>query len=112
MQHEIGGLKSQQDIALAEVAKTPHLFRVDYPNWLAGDAGWAIFRRFVEEADKIRSKGRDHYSARTLFEVIRHETALREADDVVKINNVWAPDSARLYMRLRQCEGFFETRCR
>lgn len=84
-------------------------FKAGFFYWLRDNFG--IWKRFVQEADKVRAAGRDHYSARTIGEYIRHETALREAGEV-KINNNAFPDCARLYMHMRKCEGFFELRTR
>jgi hypothetical protein len=85
------------------------LFRSDFPEWLA--ANKLIFRRFVKEADLIWAKGRQHYSARTIGEYLRHETALREQGTTYKLNDhVW-PDLARLYLLIRPGrEEFFSLR--
>ena len=83
-------------------------YKPEFNDWLK--ANFDIFQRFVAEADKVR-RVRNHYSARTLIEFIRHETTLREAG-IFKVNNDAAPDCARLYMAARGCAGFFDTRGR
>lgn len=71
----------------------------------AGSAAWCrdnphIVLRFFDEADKVWLRGRKHYSARTIVEVLRHESALREIADTPswKINNNAIPGLARLYV--------------
>lgn len=85
-------------------------FLPGFHDWLRDN--WTIWLRFREEADKIRAKGRGHYSARTIGEFIRHQTALAEDGDF-KINNNVFPDMARLYMLTHPgAAGFFELRRR
>jgi hypothetical protein len=99
-----------QDMTLMLVQASDR-FRHDFYHWMADN--FHVWVRFREEADKIRATGRLHYSARTIGEYLRHETALREASGVWKINDhVW-PDMARLYMVLEpRAKGFFELRGR
>jgi hypothetical protein len=86
-------------------------YRPEFHEWL--EANYGIWLRFREEADKIRAIGRTHYSGRTIGEVIRHETALREPTGDYKINDHAWPDCCRLYMALdHTAEGFFELRGR
>jgi hypothetical protein len=70
-------------------------FRPDFYAWLAENE--AIWHRFVAEANKLWDRGRGHWSARTIIEYLRHETALSEQGGLFKINNNFAPDMARLY---------------
>lgn len=71
------------------------LFRKDFGHWLRVNRHvWAAFER---EADRVWSRGRRHYSARTLIEYLRHETALADNGGDFKINNDRAPCMARLY---------------
>ena len=56
-----------------------------------------IITAFFREANRIWNRGRDHYSARTIIEVLRHESALAEVGSEWKINNSFAPDLARLF---------------
>jgi hypothetical protein len=90
------------------VRARPELFLDGFAVWLERNP--AIWARFKQEADRIRRR-RSHYSARTLVEFIRHETALTEADGAFKVNNNAARDLARLYMATTPgAEKFFETR--
>ena len=84
-------------------------FRADFPAWL--EENGHVWARFCREADKLRAIGRKHYSARTIIEVLRHESALTDSDPMFRLNNNHAPDLARLY-RLTHAgaEGFFEVR--
>lgn len=75
-------------------------------------ANFAIFDAFVSKVVDLINAGRNHYSARTIMEVIRHESILRQGGEF-KINNNLAPDFARLCMNLfpeLRERGFFELR--
>lgn len=81
------------------------IVRQDQENFLPTFAGWLaenlhVWRAFEREADRVWNRGRRHYSARTLIEYLRHETAVADTGIDWKINNNIAPDLARLY-RLR-----------
>lgn len=84
-------------------------FRPGFVAWLADNLHvWAAFKR---EADRIWSRGRRHYSARTIGEVLRHESALADTGSEWKLNNVVFPDLARLYLLTHpERDGFFELR--
>jgi len=84
-------------------------FRDDFPGWLADN--FHIYARFVQETNKVRLRGRKHYSARTIIEFLRHESGLTEATGPWKINGNYIPDMARLYvLQHPDAEGFFEMR--
>lgn len=88
-----------------------HRFREGFADWLNGN--WAIWERFLQEARKVKIKGRVHYSARTIIEYIRHETAMADSADAdFKINNNVAPDMARLYGLVSGDNDLFELRGR
>lgn len=98
-----------RDLTLQLVQDNAHRFRPGFYDWMAEN--YAIWVRFKLEADKIRASGRPHYSARTIGEYIRHETALRESGGTFKVNDWWWPPMARLYMQIEPgAAGFFETR--
>ena len=86
-------------------------FRDGFSGWLHDN--WAVWLRFEFEANKMRERGRRHYSARTIGEYIRHSTALRETKPTFKVNDHAWPDCARLYCELNPgAAGFFEIRGR
>lgn len=86
-------------------------YREGFALWLSRN--WSIWTRFEFEANKLRERGRRHYSARTIGEYIRHSTALREKEPTFKCDDKWWPDCARLYIWLNpSAAGFFETRGR
>lgn len=69
-----------------------------------------VFLTFESEALKLAETGRQHYSARTIIEFLRHQTAVR-GNDEFKINNNMAPYYARLFeYRHPEYTGFFEKR--
>lgn len=84
------------------------LFRADFPQWLADN--FHIWKAFEREADRVWARGRAHYSARTIGEFIRHETALREDGGEFKVNDHAWPDCARLYTLLNPDRKLFEFR--
>ena len=94
---------------LAPAKANPEAFRPGFIAWLADNLHvWAAFRR---EANRIWNRGRRHYSARTIGEVLRHESALSENGSEWKLNNTIFPDLARLYLlAYPRRQGFFELR--
>ena len=73
-------------------------------------ANFEIWKAFEAEATHIWQRGRAHYSARTIAEYLRHETAIREAGEVFKINNNEFPCMARLFVMLNPDKPLFEFR--
>lgn len=105
------GAHHRQQLALAFTVSHPEQFRDDFQNWIADN--WHVWESFELEADRIWSRGRRHYSARTIGEYLRHESALREEPNEhgFKVNDHWWPDLARLYMLMHPDRGeFFERR--
>jgi hypothetical protein len=97
--------------ALGLVEDQPEQYRPGFREWL--DANRHVWARFEEEALKVWHKGRRHYSARTIIEFLRHETACAELDGPFKLNDHATPDLARLFIaRHPQCAELFETRRR
>lgn len=91
------------------VAMQPWRYQEDFPDWF--EANPQVWVRFYAEANKVYSRGRRHYSARTILEYLRHETALASDDGGWKLNNNRAPDLARVYLMLHPERGdFFELR--
>lgn len=70
-------------------------YRSDFADWL--NANMHIWSAFCREANRVWDSGRRHWSARTIVEYLRHETALREAGGEFKINGNYVPDLSRLY---------------
>lgn len=97
--------------AITFVETRPDVFRREFGEWLAEN--WHVYRAFEREADKLWSRGCRHYSARTIWHYLRHETAIREGLNAEgwKLNDCWTPSIGRLYMLLNpRRDGFFETR--
>lgn len=98
-------------MAFTLVAAHAPKFRADFVQWL--EANYSAWEAFEREADKIWNAGRRHYSARTIGEVLRHESALREKPNTHgwKLNDHYWPDLARLYALLHpDRDKFFELR--
>jgi hypothetical protein len=70
-----------------------------------------LYTQFAIEAHRIKSKGRHHYSARTIIEFLRHETAIHDNNLDFKINNNIAPLLAKVSMFMfPELKGLFHTR--
>lgn len=95
--------------AMTFVHTRPDMYRDDFGRWLFEN--WHVYEAFEREALKVRATGREHYSARTIGEYLRHHTLVAQREGEFKINDhVW-PDLARLFMQMNQSlRGFFETR--
>lgn len=91
------------------VACKAGMFLPDFPAWLA--ANFHIWKAFEREANRVSNRGRSRYSGRTIIEVLRHESALRDNYGEWKLSDWWTPDLCRLYMLMHpEREGFFELR--
>lgn len=87
----------------------PELFRADFLGWI--NENWGVWDAFHRQANRVWDSGRRHYSARTIIEWLRHETSVSERSGAWKLNNVFVPDLARLYVCMYpHREGFFEQR--
>jgi hypothetical protein len=71
------------------------LFSKGFPVWI--EKNEHIWKGFEVQANRIHATGRKHYSAYTIVEWMRHNTALAEVDGRFKISNNIKPDLARLY---------------
>lgn len=92
----------------ALIQQYPKDFRNDFAGWLA--ANQPIYAEFERQAKQIASR-RNRYSARTIAEVIRHNSQLSEVGSEWKINNNRVPDMARLFsLKHPQYAGFFQLR--
>jgi len=70
-----------------------------------------VFTAFVEHALRVVAAGRLHYSARTIIEVMRHESLIADNDLTFKLNNNIALKLARVSMQLFPAlNGLFSTR--
>lgn len=104
-------LQTEEEMVLEAVGLSAQRYQPGFQVWMKEN--FHIFKRFMDEADKIRATGRAHYSARTIGEFLRHQTALREKGGQFKVNDHAWPDLARLYMTMRpEAAGFFELRGR
>ncbi len=86
-------------------------YRRDFREWL--ETNWHVWVAFEREANRVWGRGRRHYSARTIGEYLRHESALRQEKDETpwKLNDHAWPDIARLYIAMYPLRSeFFELR--
>ena len=86
------------------------LFPEEFEDWLA--ANFHIWQAFVAEAQKVRARGFQKYSARTIVHFLRHHTAVAEASSAgLKVNNNHSPYLARLFdLRYPSMAGMWEYR--
>lgn len=104
---------NMETVVMTAIAGHPGAFRLDLTEWFSHPQNWLIWGTFVYEANRAWDHGYRHYSARTIGEVIRHHTNLRQVGGEFKVNDHLWPDIGRLYMLVYpdRC-GFFETRRR
>ncbi len=110
-EHPFRGKVYRKRLAFTMIVAHAEQFRGDFMTWLVDN--WHVFLAFELEADRVWGRGRTHYSARTIGEYLRHETALREGPNELgfKVNDHWWPDLGRLYMLLHPDRAqFFERR--
>lgn len=69
-------------------------FPVGFDDWLR--ANLHVYEAFEKEALMVAQR-REHYSARTIIEFLRHHTLLAEAGDGWKLDNDMTPGLARLF---------------
>ena len=94
--------------ALACIDRRSHDFRPDFKAYLLEN--WHVFLEFERRALQVAGR-RDHYSARTLIEVMRHDSVIGELNGDYKITNNVVPDFARLFAALNPMHaGLFEFR--
>lgn len=91
------------------VQHNPDQFSQEFTDWIVDNHH--IWVAFKAEADRIRAKGRTHYSSRTIVEYLRHNTVLADTDSAFKINDHCVPYLGRLYVLTNpSAKGFFEFR--
>lgn len=86
------------------------MFTEEFAEWVGQNLH--VFAAFVEQARYVKKvMRRDHYSARTIGEWLRHNSAIKEKGNGWKLNNNWFPALARLSMlAYPDLAGLFETR--
>lgn len=98
-------MSNKKDEALALVMRNYQQFRIEFPEWLMEN--FHVFDAFEREADNIRASGLRHWSHRTIWEYLRHETALRESGSDYKLDNNYTKCCAILYLLLHPDAGDF-----
>jgi hypothetical protein len=89
-------MNDQQKLkVLAFIEKNPSFFRQQCA-WFKEN--WHIFEAFAKTTLALIDKGRSHYSARTIVEVLRHHSILGEVAGQWKLNDHAAPDLARAFV--------------
>jgi hypothetical protein len=90
------------------IDKHPRFFKKD-KMWFV--TNWHVVEAFEKVAIKLIDNGRTHYSARTIVEVLVHQSAVREISGDYKIGNDNAPDLARVFVVLHpESVDFWEYR--
>jgi hypothetical protein len=87
----------------------PDEFWPGFAGWLADN--FPIYLEFERRALALWKAGRTHYGHRSLWEVVRYETALRERDGEFKLNDHFTKSAAKLFCMMNPaCDGMFEFR--
>lgn len=83
-----------------------------FPEWARRN--FHIIDHVIMEVAKVKAAGFNHYSMRTIIEVTRHHTALRQSGGAeYKINDHITPDLSRLVTEIFYgLDGFFSMRKR
>ena len=84
--------------ALTIIGRFPSQFREGFGGWLQQNV--AIQRAFENEALAVIAAGRDHYSAYTIVEYLRHWTFLRDAGFGFKVDQNWGSSMSRLFVHM------------
>lgn len=90
-------MQSDSSVVVRVAKENREAFRPDFLAWLIANVH--VFAEFERRAIEV-SRFRQHYSARTIVEVMRHETAIGQLSGEFKINDHAAPDMARLFVLL------------
>lgn len=80
------------------VQSNPDHFSDEFTEWI--EENTHIWKAFESEALRVLQLGREHYSARTIVEFLRHHSAIRERGGAWKINDHSVPYLARLFVLL------------
>ena len=87
-----------QDRAITVAFANSEEFRGDFCAWLVGNL--PIYEEFERQSLSVAAR-RHHYGARTVMEIVRHNSILVDrAGQGWKINNNRTPDCARLFALL------------
>jgi hypothetical protein len=86
-----------QDInPMSIIERNPDTYPADFATWLQDNLH--VWRAFVHQATAVVDAGFDHYSARTIVEVLRHHTALTARSSAGwKLNDHCTAYLARLF---------------
>ena len=79
------------------IDKHPRFFKKE-KKWYIDN--WHVVEAFESVALRLIGLGRKHYSARTIVEVLVHQSNVREINGEFKIGNDNAPDLARVFVVL------------
>ena len=93
--------------ALSCLRRDPLGFKSVTEGWLL--ANESVWLAFWNRTERLRATGRTHYGAKAIAEVVRYDTAIRDAEITFKLNNNYTSGLARLYNEVAGVD-FFETR--
>jgi len=81
--------------AISIVESKPWLFTPEFVDYIKSNTH--VYDAFETEALGVAEAGFKHYSARTIIEVIRHHTAVKQVAGEWKLNNDNTPYLARVF---------------
>jgi hypothetical protein len=93
-------LNPSTSLPMETLRQYEQFFRPDFLSWLPDNVH--IYRAFERAAFREINRGRGHFSARTIVQVMRDYTPLSEVGDwsPFKINDHRSPDLARVFVIL------------
>jgi len=70
-----------------------------------------IWKLFMDITFRLIRRGKRHYGAKAVFEIIRYHRIVQHNDSEFKVNNNYTAYYARKFMQtFPEWDGFFETR--
>ena len=95
--------------AMCFIKARPTLFRDDFRDWL--EDNYHVYEEFERRAVRLHTYGSLHIGAKSIWESMRYDSAVRQLSGEFKLNNSYTADCARLSMEMCPAlKGLFETR--
>ena len=93
--------------AIAALRRDPLGFKAITGGWLLKNEH--VWLEFYRKTEALRLAGRQHFGAKAIYEAMRYDTAIADAEITFKLNNSAVSGLARLYNVVTRTE-YFATR--
>lgn len=93
--------------AVDVLRQDPLAFKAITEGWLINNMH--VWETFFHKTEALRLAGRQHFGAKAIYESMRYDTAIQDAEITFKLNNSSVSGLARLYNAVTKTE-YFETR--